>query len=139
MLAHTHMHTHVQSDGWVQFLLLSQIHNISALVCECVLLFAVLEHFCLWMHRNIIETVHRLVCEGGPDSYRGCEACVFCVICFQANLLQLIKLRPSLLHLGDQGVTLLSRFLSVPTGFRSLRDANFIPSELERWHKACCD
>ncbi|KAL8596171.1 hypothetical protein ACOMHN_021211 [Nucella lapillus] len=53
----------------------------------------------------------------------------------EANLQQVIKLRPSVLHLGDGGVMLLCRFLSLPSGFRSLRDANYIPSELERWHK----
>ncbi|KAK7099628.1 rapamycin-insensitive companion of mTOR-like [Littorina saxatilis] len=53
----------------------------------------------------------------------------------EPHLLTLIKIRPSVLHLGDSGVMLLCRFLSLPSGFRSLRDANFIPSELERWHK----
>ncbi|XP_076440459.1 rapamycin-insensitive companion of mTOR-like isoform X2 [Babylonia areolata] len=53
----------------------------------------------------------------------------------EANLLQLIKLRPSVLHLGDGGVMLMCRFLSVSAGFRSLRDANYIPTELDRWHK----
>ncbi|KAK7495005.1 hypothetical protein BaRGS_00013645 [Batillaria attramentaria] len=54
----------------------------------------------------------------------------------EANLLQLIRLRPSLLHLGEKGAMLLCRFLSVPVGFRSLRDANFLPKELEKWHKS---
>ena len=53
---------------------------------------------------------------------------------FQANLQALVKLRPTVLHLGDKGVMLLCRFLSVPAGFKSLKDANFINAELEKWH-----
>ncbi|XP_054162554.1 rapamycin-insensitive companion of mTOR-like isoform X2 [Oppia nitens] len=51
------------------------------------------------------------------------------------NLEQLIQLRPSLLHLGDKGLLLLVRYLSLPTGFKFLRDANFIDYELNRWQK----
>ena len=51
------------------------------------------------------------------------------------NLESLISLRPSLLHLGDNGLLLLIRYLSLPTGFKFLRDANFIEFELGRWHK----
>ncbi|RUS88775.1 hypothetical protein EGW08_003492, partial [Elysia chlorotica] len=51
-------------------------------------------------------------------------------------LKSLIKLRPSLLHLGEKGVLLLSRFVSSVQGFRSLNDANFISSQLEKWQKS---
>ncbi|GFN88091.1 rapamycin-insensitive companion of mtor [Plakobranchus ocellatus] len=51
------------------------------------------------------------------------------------HLKSLIKLRPSLLHLGEKGVLLLSRFVSSVQGFRSLNDANFISSQLEKWQK----
>ncbi|XP_041359986.1 rapamycin-insensitive companion of mTOR-like [Gigantopelta aegis] len=51
------------------------------------------------------------------------------------NLESLIKLRPSLLHLGDQGVMMLCRFLSVPKGFKSLMDSNFVMHELQKWNK----
>ncbi|GFS15783.1 rapamycin-insensitive companion of mTOR [Elysia marginata] len=54
-------------------------------------------------------------------------------------LKSLIKLRPSLLHLGEKGVLLLSRFVSSVQGFRSLNDANFISSQLEKWHKSFND
>jgi rapamycin-insensitive companion of mTOR len=63
---------------------------------------------------------------------------VLTVVVSQVNLLQLVKLRPSVLHLGDRGVMLLCRFLSVAAGFKSLRDANFIPSEMEKWRKVGC-
>ncbi|XP_025081196.1 rapamycin-insensitive companion of mTOR-like [Pomacea canaliculata] len=53
----------------------------------------------------------------------------------EVNLQQLIRLRPSLLHLGERGVLLLCRFLSLPSGFRTLRDANFLTGELEKWRK----
>ncbi|KAH9523714.1 hypothetical protein Btru_040714 [Bulinus truncatus] len=51
-------------------------------------------------------------------------------------LKSVIKLRPSLLHLGEKGVMLLTRFVSTVQGFRSLNDANFIASQLEQWHKS---
>lgn len=49
------------------------------------------------------------------------------------NLEALINLRPSLSHVGDQGLLLLIRYLSSPRGFRFLRDTNFLNNELERW------
>uniref|UniRef100_A0A2C9LNG1 Rapamycin-insensitive companion of mTOR n=1 Tax=Biomphalaria glabrata TaxID=6526 RepID=A0A2C9LNG1_BIOGL len=51
-------------------------------------------------------------------------------------LKSVIKLRPSLLHLGEKGIMLLTRFVSNVQGFRSLNDANFISSQLEQWHKS---
>ena len=51
------------------------------------------------------------------------------------NLETLISLRPSLLHLGDNGLLLLIRYLSLPSGLKFLRDANFIDFELIRWQK----
>ena len=47
----------------------------------------------------------------------------------------MVNLRPSLLHLGDRGLLLLIRFLSLPAGFKFLLDANFAVNELERWRK----
>ncbi|CAG2101936.1 unnamed protein product [Medioppia subpectinata] len=52
------------------------------------------------------------------------------------NLEILIQLRPSLLHLGDNGLLLLVRYLSLPSGFKFLRDANFIDFELSRWQRS---
>ncbi|NP_001267775.1 RPTOR independent companion of MTOR, complex 2 [Aplysia californica] len=54
----------------------------------------------------------------------------------EESLKNLIKLRPSLLHLGEKGVMLLSRFVSTVQGFRALNDANFISSQLEKWHQS---
>ncbi|CAG5123187.1 unnamed protein product [Candidula unifasciata] len=51
------------------------------------------------------------------------------------NLKNLIKLRPSLLHLGEKGDMLLCRFVSTINGFRSLNNANFIPSQLHKWQQ----
>jgi len=51
----------------------------------------------------------------------------------EENLESLISLRPSLLHLGDNGLLLLVRYLSLQSGFKFLKDANFIDYELNRW------
>jgi hypothetical protein len=56
-------------------------------------------------------------------------------VIFQANLYTLVKMRPSVLHLGHKGEMLLARFLSIPKGFRFLQDANYITQELEKWHQ----
>lgn len=45
----------------------------------------------------------------------------------------LIALKPSLTHLGDRGLLLLVCFLSLPSGFKFLHDANFLRSEIEKW------
>ena len=51
------------------------------------------------------------------------------------NLLTLVKLRPSVLHLGYKGALLLARLLSIPAGFKFLTDANYVDHELEKWRK----
>ncbi|XP_070563534.1 rapamycin-insensitive companion of mTOR-like isoform X2 [Ptychodera flava] len=53
----------------------------------------------------------------------------------EANLHALVQMRPSLLHMGDKGVLLLIRFLSIPKGFKCLADVNFVTHELEKWKK----
>ncbi|XP_077980982.1 rapamycin-insensitive companion of mTOR-like [Glandiceps talaboti] len=53
----------------------------------------------------------------------------------EANLHALVQMRPSLLHMGDKGVLLLIRFLSIPKGFKCLADVNFVTRELEKWKK----
>ncbi|KAF4524471.1 hypothetical protein B566_EDAN013086, partial [Ephemera danica] len=55
---------------------------------------------------------------------------------YKPYLESLVGLRPSLLHLGDRGLLLLVRFLSLPAGFAYLHDANFVAKELERWNNA---
>ncbi|XP_064605282.1 rapamycin-insensitive companion of mTOR-like [Liolophura sinensis] len=54
----------------------------------------------------------------------------------EANLESLVKMRPSLLHLGDKGALMLCRLLSVPKGFKYLSEANYVSNELEKWHKS---
>ncbi|XP_038056476.1 rapamycin-insensitive companion of mTOR-like isoform X1 [Patiria miniata] len=49
------------------------------------------------------------------------------------NLHSLVQIRPSLLHMGDRGVLLLTRFLSTPKGFKYLSEVNFVTHELEKW------
>lgn len=51
------------------------------------------------------------------------------------NLQALISLRPSLLHTGDSGLLLLTRYLSLPNGFKFLRDSNYLDYELKNWQK----
>uniref|UniRef100_A0A1B6C0I0 Rapamycin-insensitive companion of mTOR domain-containing protein n=1 Tax=Clastoptera arizonana TaxID=38151 RepID=A0A1B6C0I0_9HEMI len=45
----------------------------------------------------------------------------------------MINVRPSLLHLGDQGLLLLIKFLSLPQGFSYLNEANFVTKQLQKW------
>lgn len=58
----------------------------------------------------------------------------------QVNLLALVKLRPSVLHLGVKGALLLARLLSIPDGFKFLTDANYVDHELRKWRNVsfCC-
>ncbi|CAN8003661.1 unnamed protein product [Ixodes hexagonus] len=49
------------------------------------------------------------------------------------NLEALIALRPALLCLGDRGLLLQIRFLSLPSGFKYLLEANVLESELSKW------
>lgn len=56
----------------------------------------------------------------------------------QKNLLELISLRPNLLHLNDKGILLFSRFASCKEGFTYLQDTNLLNFELKRWRKTFC-
>ncbi|KAM6975890.1 rapamycin-insensitive companion of mTOR-like [Tautogolabrus adspersus] len=53
----------------------------------------------------------------------------------KANLHALTEMRPALSHLGDKGVLLLLRFLSIPKGFSYLSERGYISAEMERWQK----
>lgn len=59
---------------------------------------------------------------------------MFC-LCLQSNLLSLIATRPSVLHLGEMGALLVTRYLSVQEGFKFLRSASFLDKELDHWHE----
>ncbi|XP_033125633.1 rapamycin-insensitive companion of mTOR-like [Anneissia japonica] len=51
----------------------------------------------------------------------------------EANLHSLIQIRPTVLHMGDRGTILLTRFLSTTTGFKYLSEVNFVSHELQKW------
>ncbi|RWS26243.1 rapamycin-insensitive companion of mTOR-like isoform X1 [Leptotrombidium deliense] len=49
------------------------------------------------------------------------------------NLESLITLRPSLLHIGDRGILLMTRYFSSKNGFKSLKEQNYLKYEMDRW------
>uniref|UniRef100_A0A8C2YVI1 RPTOR independent companion of MTOR complex 2 n=1 Tax=Cyclopterus lumpus TaxID=8103 RepID=A0A8C2YVI1_CYCLU len=53
----------------------------------------------------------------------------------KANLHALIQLKPALSHLGDKGLLLLLRFLSIPKGFSYLNERGYISKQLDKWQK----
>ncbi|XP_044188706.1 rapamycin-insensitive companion of mTOR-like [Thunnus albacares] len=53
----------------------------------------------------------------------------------KTNLHALIEMKPALTHLGDKGVLLLLRFLSIPKGFSYLNDRGYITKQMEKWQK----
>uniref|UniRef100_A0A8C2B432 RPTOR independent companion of MTOR, complex 2b n=1 Tax=Cyprinus carpio TaxID=7962 RepID=A0A8C2B432_CYPCA len=53
----------------------------------------------------------------------------------KANLHALIQMKPALTHLGDKGVLLLLRFLSIPKGFSYLNERGYVTKQLEKWQK----
>ncbi|XP_026090678.1 rapamycin-insensitive companion of mTOR-like isoform X3 [Carassius auratus] len=53
----------------------------------------------------------------------------------KANLHALIQMKPALTHLGDKGVLLLLRFLSIPKGFSYLNERGYVSKQLEKWQK----
>ncbi|XP_066509823.1 rapamycin-insensitive companion of mTOR-like isoform X1 [Hoplias malabaricus] len=53
----------------------------------------------------------------------------------RANLHALIQMKPALTHLGDTGLLLLLRFLSIPKGFSYLNERGYITAQLEKWHR----
>lgn len=46
---------------------------------------------------------------------------------------RLVELRPDLQHLGDKGLLLLARLMSLPRGFRVLGGSRFATAEIVRW------
>ena len=52
---------------------------------------------------------------------------------FQPYLKAVVSQQPSVLSLGDGGVLLFARLLSVPAGHRMFQRANFLDHELDRW------
>lgn len=94
-----------------------------------VLLRAGLPHFATWgipLLANQLNDKSRSVCLSALCTLQ--EACEV-----PACLEQLIKLNPDLLKLGEKGLLLLIRFLSVEMGFNLLNKNNFVINEIIRW------
>ncbi|TRY97901.1 hypothetical protein DNTS_034131, partial [Danionella cerebrum] len=53
----------------------------------------------------------------------------------KANLHALVQMKPALTHLGDKGMLLLLRFLSIPKGFSYLNERGYVTKQLEKWQK----
>ncbi|NWI20053.1 RICTR protein, partial [Crypturellus soui] len=53
----------------------------------------------------------------------------------KANLHALIQMKPALTHLGDKGLLLLLRFLSIPKGFSYLNERGYVTKQMEKWQK----
>ncbi|XP_063310065.1 rapamycin-insensitive companion of mTOR isoform X2 [Pelobates fuscus] len=53
----------------------------------------------------------------------------------KANLHALIQMKPALSHLGDKGLLLLLRFLSIPKGFSYLNERGYVTKQLDKWQK----
>ncbi|MEQ2240120.1 hypothetical protein ILYODFUR_011591 [Ilyodon furcidens] len=53
----------------------------------------------------------------------------------KANLHALIQLKPAVSHLGDKGLLLLLRFLSIPKGFSYLNERGYVSKQLDKWQK----
>ena len=44
-----------------------------------------------------------------------------------------IRQRPTLFHLGERAMPLLLRFLSMPSGFRFMKELDFIDAQFDEW------
>ncbi|XP_028312751.1 rapamycin-insensitive companion of mTOR-like isoform X1 [Gouania willdenowi] len=53
----------------------------------------------------------------------------------KANLHALIQLKPAVSHLGDKGLLVLLRFLSIPKGFSYLNERGYVSKQLDKWQK----
>ncbi|XP_071034763.1 rapamycin-insensitive companion of mTOR [Parasteatoda tepidariorum] len=94
-----------------------------------VLLRAKLPDFRKWAIEVLVYQLHdssKLVSSAALEILD--EACTI-----KENLEALISLRPPLLQLGDKGLLLLIRYLSVQSGFNFLKESNFLSEELRRW------
>lgn len=94
-----------------------------------VLLRAGLPHFCNWgiklLAAQLKDKSRTIYLSALSTLHEACE--------IPACLESLVKLNPDLLHLGEKGIFLLIRFLSIPSGFNMLRKNVFIMNEIVRW------
>ena len=51
----------------------------------------------------------------------------------EVNLMSLVRMQPSVLHLGEKGAMLMARFVSVPQGFKFLMDSGLLQTEVDKW------
>ncbi|XP_070780329.1 LOW QUALITY PROTEIN: rapamycin-insensitive companion of mTOR-like [Enoplosus armatus] len=96
-----------------------------------VLLRASVEFFSNWGIELLVTQLHdrnKTVCMEALDILD--EACED-----KANLHALTEMKPALTQLGDKGVLLLLRFLSIPKGFSYLSERGYITKQMERWQK----
>ncbi|XP_034152350.1 rapamycin-insensitive companion of mTOR isoform X4 [Esox lucius] len=124
-------------DGLAR-VILSKILTASTDVCRLyatkhlrVLLRAGVEFFSNWGMELLVTQLHdhsKAVSMEALDILD--EACED-----KANLHALIQLKPALSHLGDKGLLLLLRFLSIPKGFSYLNERGYVSKQLERWQK----
>uniref|UniRef100_G3PDI0 RPTOR independent companion of MTOR, complex 2 a n=1 Tax=Gasterosteus aculeatus TaxID=69293 RepID=G3PDI0_GASAC len=97
----------------------------------CVLLRASVEFFSSWGMELLVTQLHdhnKAVSMEALDILD--EACED-----KANLHALIQLKPALSHLGDKGLLLLLRFLSIPKGFSYLNERGYVSKQLDKWQK----
>ncbi|KAI4461162.1 cytosolic regulator pianissimo [Holotrichia oblita] len=96
-----------------------------------VLLRAGLPHFCNWgiklLATQLQDKSRTIYLSALSTLHEACE--------IPACLENLVKLNPDLLHLGEKGIFLLIRFLSVPIGFTLLDKNEFLVNEIVRWDK----
>lgn len=52
------------------------------------------------------------------------------------NLESAIKLKPMLLHLGNNADPLLLRFMSTSSGFRFMNEMNYVEHEMDEWYNS---
>uniref|UniRef100_A0A665T2J1 RPTOR independent companion of MTOR, complex 2b n=1 Tax=Echeneis naucrates TaxID=173247 RepID=A0A665T2J1_ECHNA len=96
-----------------------------------VLLRASVQFFSNWGIELLVTQLHdrnKSICMEALDILD--EACED-----KTNLHALTEMRPAVTHLGDKGVLLLLRFLSIPKGFSYLNDRGFITQQMEKWQK----
>eukprot|EP00795_Rhopilema_esculentum_P004460 gene4460-20703_t len=94
-----------------------------------VLLRAKTQYFSNWgmelLTNQLYDQASEVVAEAIDVLQEACED--------EANLQRLIEIRPALLHLGEKGVILLVRYLSVSRGFTYLSEVDYVEPLLKVW------
>ena len=94
-----------------------------------VLLRAGIPHFCDWgvklLATQLRDTSRTIYLSALSTLHEACE--------IPSCIESLVKINPNVLHLGDKGVLLLIRYLSIPSGFNKFMQNDFILNEIKRW------